>query len=759
MDHRPIFMKNIYLVLWLYGLLIPPASGHNISIRGLVLDQSTNTPLPGATVQLLNTPQITTTNQLGIYTFADLPEGKYALKISFLGYEHNQLTVAVGNQHAAEVITRLESGTVELAEVSIAASPDKPLNLIPAVDLQVRPLQNAQEILRLIPGVVMAQHAGGGKAEQVFLRGFDIDHGTDIMLTVDGMPVNMVSHAHGQGYADLHFLIPETVQQVDFGKGPYRADKGNFATAGYAEFTTRRALEKNLVKLEAGTFNTWRGLGMFNLLGKKARQQQQNAYLASEYLFRRGYFDSPQHLRRLNLMGQYQGVFKQNTILHASLSAFRSSWDASGQIPQRAVRNGSIGRYGAIDDTEGGQTARYSGNMTLEKSFRHNAFLRHQAYFIRYDFELFSNFTFFLQDPVHGDQLRQRENRNLSGYQGSYQTESTMLGRPLRHELGLGGRYDRINGSELAHTLNRHTTLARIQGGNVRELNTFAYLNETWHITANLRVNAALRFDHLLFYYRSLLAADVPTARARSQQLSPKLNVTYALSPGLQVYVHSGMGYHSNDSRVSAMGARGALAAARGLDVGLTFKPADRLLVQAALWRLDMSQELVYVGDAGVVEPRGKTRRYGLDVSLRAQLHEYVFADTDLNLARPRFRQAAREAGYIPLAPTLSSTGGLSYRRPEGLKASLRYRLLSARPANEANTRRAEGYLLADAVVSYTMKNFELKLTGENLCNSPWKEAQFETESRLKEEQQAVTEIHFTPGTPFSLRAGVAYSF
>jgi outer membrane receptor protein involved in Fe transport len=752
-------MKNIYLVFWLYGLLIPPVSGHNISIRGLVLDQSTNTPLPGATVQLLNTLQITTTNQLGIYTFADLPEGKYALKISFLGYEQNQLTVTVGNQQAAEVITRLESGTVELAEVSIAASPDKPLNLIPAVDLQLRPLQNAQEILRLIPGVVMAQHAGGGKAEQVFLRGFDIDHGTDIMLTVDGMPVNMVSHAHGQGYADLHFLIPETVQQVDFGKGPYRADKGNFATAGYAEFTTRRALEKNLVKLEAGTFHTWRGLGMFNLLGKKARQQQQNAYLASEYLFRQGYFDSPQHLRRLNLMGQYQGVFKQSTILHASLSAFRSSWDASGQIPQRAVRNGSIGRFGAIDDTEGGQTARYSGNMTLEKSFRHNTFLRHQAYFIRYDFELFSNFTFFLLDPVHGDQLRQRENRSLSGYQGSYQTESTMLGRPLRHELGLGGRYDRINGSELSHTLNRHTTLARIQEGKVRELNTFAYLHETWHITANLRVNAALRFDHLLFYYRGLLAADVPRARASSQQLSPKLNVTYAWSPRLQVYVHSGMGYHSNDSRVSAAGARGALAAARGLDVGLIFKPADRLLLQAALWRLDMSQELVYVGDAGVVEPRGKTRRYGLDLSLRAQLHEYVFADTDLNLARPRFRQAAREAGYIPLAPTLSCNGGLSYRRPQGLNASLRYRLLSARPANEANTLRAEGYLLADAVVSYTLKNFEWKLTGENLCNSPWKEAQFETESRLKEEQQAVTEIHFTPGTPFSLRAGVAYSF
>jgi outer membrane receptor protein involved in Fe transport len=750
-------MKNCCLAFLLCFLMAVPGRGHSISIRGVVYDQGTNTPLAGARVQLIQTSRVTATDHLGIYTFADLLVGKYEVLVSYLGYEHSRFLVEVTNKVPAEVTTHLQAGTLELAEVSVDARPDKPLNLIPAVDLQVRPLQNSQEVLRLIPGLFTAQHAGGGKAEQLLLRGFDVDHGTDLNLSVDGMPVNMVSHAHGQGYADLHFLIPETILEVDFGQGPYQADKGNFATAGYAAFKTRRALEKNQLKVEGGSFNTFRGVGLVNLLGKQARQNGQQAYVATEYLFSRGYFEAPQHLKRLNLFSQYQGVWKGNTIVHGSLAAFRSTWDASGQIPERAVAAGTIGRFGAIDATEGGRTARYHGNITLEKSFRQNAYLRHQLYCIRYDFRLYSNFTFFLHDPVNGDQVRQQEGRNLYGYHSTYHRESSFLGRPLRMEAGLGMRYDQINGSELSRTKAR-STLAPVKRGNMRELDAFAFLKETWSITPKLNLNAALRFDQLFFNYQSLLPGDIlhGKTQAARERLSPKINVSYAASPRLQLYLSMGQGFHSNDSRVSASRRQESLPAAQGLDVGMTVKPANRLLVQAALWWLDLKQELVYVGDEGIVAASGATRRYGLDLSLRAQLANYFFVDTDLNLAHPRFREGG---AYIPLAPTLTSTGGVSYRPSEKLKGSVRYRYLGPRPANEDYSLSAAGYLLADATVGYTLKRMELKLTAENLFNRAWKEAQFETESRLAGESQPVTEIHFTPGSPFALRLGGVYIF
>ncbi|MGV3589127.1 MAG: TonB-dependent receptor [Adhaeribacter sp.] len=755
-------MKKLYFLLLILLTAATGAFAHKLSIKGVVYSKSTNTPLAGATVAIPAVDKIATTNQFGIYTFYDLAVGNYEIKITYLGYEQEKKTVAVNPVAPTLVTSQLETGSLQLAEIAVSASQLEPVNIISAVDVQLRPIQNSQEILRLIPGLFIAQHAGGGKAEQIFLRGFDIDHGTDINLTADGMPVNMVSHAHGQGYSDLHFLIPETIQNVDFGKGPYRADKGNFGTAGYADFRTRSALEKNSLKLEAGRFSNYRAVGMFNLLGAAARQNGQNAYLATEYLFSNGYFKSPQGLNRLNLFSRYQGVFRNNTILNGSLSAFRSNWDASGQIPERAVADGTITRFGAIDDTEGGQTARYNANLSLYKTFTDGSYLKNQVYFVKYDFELYSNFTFFLNDPVNGDQIRQKEKRQIYGYQGTYQKEATFLDRPLRHEVGIGLRYDDINGSELSRTRNRKTTLSEVQKGNTQELNTFAYLNQTWEVSPRFSVNAALRFDRLFFDYTSLLEADANqmTQRSAASRVSPKLNFTYAVTPALQLYLSSGMGYHSNDSRVAVKTVRKeALPAARGADLGLKFKPVAQLYVNAALWFLDLDQEFVYVGDEGIVEPSGRTRRYGLDLSARYQVNKHLFLDTDLNLARPRARDEASGNNFIPLAPAITSTGGLSYQTSQGLKANLRYRYLGHRPANEDNSLTAEGYFLADAVVSYTLKNLEFRLSGENLFNSNWKEAQFETESRLRNETEPVSEIHFTPGTPFFVKAGVTFSF
>jgi len=755
-------MKHIYILSFILICLVLPAFAHTASIKGVVYSKYTNLPLEGATVTIPSLNMVSITDQWGKYKFYGLRAGAYELKISYLGFLQESKTVTVGEIEPAQITSHLETSSLELQEINVSASRDNPLKLISAVDLQVRPIQNAQEILRLIPGLFIAQHAGGGKAEQIFLRGFDIDHGTDINLTADGMPVNMVSHAHGQGYSDLHFLIPETIETVDFGKGPYQADNGNFATAGYADFRTRPALDHNSFKVEAGQFDTYRAVGMLNLLGKQARQNHQNAYIASEYLFSNGYFKAPQHLNRFNIMSRYQGIFREKTILNASVSAFRSNWDASGQIPERAVTTGLINRFGAIDSTEGGHTSRYNVNFRFDKTLNNNDFFKNQFYFVQYNFELYSNFTFFLHDPVNGDQIRQKESRQIYGYQGSYQKALTMLGAPLRTELGVGFRYDAINGSELSRTKNRRLTLAEIQKGDIRELNAFTYINANWDITPRLSLNAALRADRFNFNYQSTKAEDASLAPQQNagQRLSPKLNITYALSPALQVYVNSGMGYHSNDTRVSVTAAGNeTLPVARGTDLGMTFKPAKRLFLNAAVWFLDLDQELVYVGDEGVVEPSGRSRRYGLDVSVRSQLTDHFFFDSDVNLAKPRFRDEPIGNNFVPLAPTLTSTGGLSYQNNKNIKASLRYRYLGHRPANEDYSLTAAGYCLVDAVASYTYKKLEFKVSGENLLNTAWKEAQFATESKLIGETDPVSEIHFTPGTPFFLKAGITYNF
>ncbi|WP_210464819.1 TonB-dependent receptor [Rufibacter roseolus] len=755
-------MKKLWLLLLLCLHLVEMAHGHEVSIKGVVYSKGTNTPLEGAVVSIHLLEKISITDRFGKYAFHNLKEGQYELRVSYLGFLQEVKTVSVSKGIPVTLTSHLETSNLELQEVSVTARRENPLHLISAVDAQLRPIQNAQEMLRMIPGLVIAQHAGGGKAEQIFLRGFDIDHGTDISLTADGVPVNMVSHAHGQGYSDLHFLIPETIETVDFGKGPYNAERGNFATAGYTDFKTKTALDKNLLKLEAGRFDTYRAVGMVNLLGPAARSRQQNAYLATEYLFSNGYFDSPQGLNRFNALGRFQGLFGNNMLLQASLAAFRSNWDASGQIPERAVADGNISRFGAIDDTEGGYTSRYSANVSLDKTFENGAIFRNQAYAVDYSFELYSNFTFFLNDPENGDQIRQKENRQIYGYRGSYEQNQTFLGLPLRHKMGIGFRYDDIHDTELSRTKNRNTTLTQVQLGDIDELNAFAYLDETWELSSRFTVNAALRADRLFFTYHDALAGEGAPARQKNAQtrLSPKLNFSYALSPVLQVYLNSGLGYHSNDTRVSAgTSGREALPAARGSDLGFTFKPGNRWLVNTAFWFLDLDQELVYVGDEGVVEPSGKSRRVGIDVSVRGQLSNSLYLDTDVNFARPRAREEARGQSYIPLAPTFTSTGGLSYQGSKSLRGSLRYRFLADRAANEDYSLTAKGYFLLDAVVSYTHKNLEFKLSGENLLNSNWKEAQFETESRLAHEVDPVSEIHFTPGTPFFVKFGVAYTF
>ncbi|MBX9732863.1 MAG: TonB-dependent receptor plug domain-containing protein [Chitinophagaceae bacterium] len=622
------------------------------------------------------------------------------------------------------------------------------------IDLLLNPVKNSQELMRLVPGLFVSQHAGGGKAEQIFLRGFDADHGTDVQIAVDGMPVNMVSHAHGQGYADAHFIIPETVATVDYGLGSYYADKGNLNTAGYISFNTANTLPTNKVQVELGTYNTNRALLLLNLFKNNSKS---GGYIAGESYHTNGATENPQNLRRYNLFGKYQYRFNEVHKITVTISAFDSKWNASGQIPERAVASGIIGRFGSIDPTEGGNTARYNLQVKWKYNVNPTTSLETQTYYTRYRFNLFSNFTFFLRDSIHGDEIEQSEQRNIVGIQTALHQKKQIANLYYESMYGIGGRYDFIQDSRLSSVAQRNF-ISDITKGDIQEANTFAYFSQQLS-KGKWLLNVGARVDHFQFAYTDNLMSNTPKEKVSSTIFSPKLILQYTPNKHLQFFVKSGKGFHSNDTRVViANKGQKILPPSYGSDIGLTYQNKG-LLVTISAWHLLLQQEFVYVGDEGIVEPSGKSVRTGIDINLKYQFSNSFFTTMNWNAARPRAVEEQKGNDYIPLAPLMSSNGGVFYKGKKGVSAGVTYRYLASRPANENYTITAKKYLVLDANIIYTRGKYEFACIIENLSNTKWNEAQFATESRLRNESTAVTELHFTPGIPFFIRTKLAVNF
>ena len=730
------------------------AAAHSL-IRGKVIDAKNGFPLQGASVMITGTENGTVTDETGNFILRS-DSAITSILVSYLGYTKKRIEV---HDPTAYLIIRLQPAAVKIGEVNVTRLRTNPLKPLATIDVDLRPVNTSQDMLRLIPGLFIAQHAGGGKAEQIFLRGFDMDHGTDISIHVDGMPVNMVSHAHGQGYADLHFLIPETIGDVDFDKGPYSLTHGNLATGGYVDFRTLVRPDKNRIQLELGQFHTQRLVTMFTLPGNQSSSNKQNAYMAGEFFLSDGPFDNSQHFKRYNLFGKYTNYLDQNHLLTIELSLFRSNWDASGQIPRRAVTEGIIDRFGAIDTTEGGITGRKNLMIRLNSNLRDGSNLVNSVYLSGYDFTLYSNFTFFLNDPVNGDEIRQREHRTIYGYTARYYKPHSLGDWKGTLTAGADFRYDAVRDQELSHVRKRFTTLDTINFGDINEINTDLYVGERLS-HGNLMFSAGARFDFFTFEYIDRRLPGYRRDAVRKPVVSPKASVTYNFSPQWQIYLKGAGGFHTNDTRdVILSNGNRVIPMAWGSDLGTIWKPAGSLVIQTALWYLYMQQELVFSGDEGTVEPSGRTRRLGVDLSLRYQYRDWLFADMDFNYANPRYLDEPHGQDYVPLAPRFTSTGGIKIKMKNGLGGSLRYRFMSDRPANEDNTITALGYTVVDATVHYMRRRFEIALVAENLFNTDWNEAQFATESRLYNEPEPVTELHFTPGTPFFFKARMAWFF
>ncbi len=787
-------MKTSLSALLLLALCLPVAAQRG-TIEGTVTDAGSGEALPGVNVVIEGTALGVSTGFDGRFVLAGLKPGTYTAVAQMLGYKQARQPVTVAAGQVAALAFRLEAQPITLE--GVLAQADRPFSTassqaIRRFDLLTRPVRSAQDLLQLAPGLVTAQHAGGGKAEQIFLRGFDADHGTDVALSVDGMPVNMVSHGHGQGYADLHFVIPETVEEIEVVKGPYAAQYGNLATAGAVAFATRDHLDENTVRVEGGGFGTGGVTALFQLPTPGAHQ---GAYFAGQFSRTDGPFQVPQDFNRVNLFGRFHTHLSDAARLSASVSGFSSAWDASGQIPQRAVAEGVISRFGSIDSGEGGTTGRQDVNVIYEATGARRDF-RLQAYAGRYNFKLFSNFTFFLENPDRGDMIEQTDNRALYGADGRYRLYYPVASAFATTTLGGGFRADDI-AVQLWQSPDRLRAATLVDAA-IAERNLYLWGQQEWTFNPFVRLQLGLRADYFTFNVDDHLEgrpAALPHASGYAQDLivSPKASLVVSPLSTLDLFASAGTGFHSNDARDVVLGGRinrlaaqyrrealpedeiarrladqnldpaqeGAttLPRAVGAEVGARVQPIRRLRLSTALWLLDLESEFVYVGDGGFTEPSGRSRRYGLDVEARLSLLPWLSTDADLNLSRGVLRDEPEGANQIPLAPRLTATGGLTARHPSGFSGSLRLTHVGSRPADETGSITAEGYTLVNVFASRRFGALTLSAALENLFDVAWNEAQFATESRLRGEATAVNELHFTPGRPRNLRLGIAYAF
>ncbi len=765
-------MKKHFLLIFLLIIINSKLFSQTSVLNGIVIDKLTMKPLNSVTISIDKVNSNILTNENGEFTFLALKDGLYKIEANKIGFKSKKAAFTLSENDTKMLTIELESKSTKLATVEVFS--DKPVSAasskyLSQIDFENRPKNSAQDMLRLVPGLFIAQHAGGGKAEQIFIRGFDCDHGTDVATYVDGMPVNMPSHGHGQGYEDLHFLIPEVVKEMEVFKGPYSPKFGDFATGAAVKFNTLDSIDHNLVQFETGAIkgikgiSSKRGLALLKLpdLGSNV-----SSYFAADIINNRGYFENPQDFNRFTIFSKTSIAVSDHSHIHFSISNFGSSWNASGQVPERAVDAGLISRFGSIDNSEGGTTQRNNLSLTYHTQLEASEF-ETQVYSSTYRFKLYSNFTFFLEDSINGDQIEQGDNRTIQGLNSHYTVSHKLGSLNNKFTFGVSYRADEIE-NELWHTVKR-TRLEVRANAKIHERSSGFYFNEVFRFNDHLRAEIGGRYDYFIFDVIDNLPTDSSHKNYSGYNyqtlFSPKFNLIYTATERFQIFLNAGSGFHSNDARsVVQQPNNHELPKAVGAEIGTLLHLGNNFVLTSAFWWMDLENELVYVGDDGTTENKGQSRRTGIDISARQQISSWLYADIDLNFAKNVFIDnlygTQLENDYhIPLAPKLTSTGGLTAKFQNGLDAGIRYRFIDDRPANESNTVEARKYSIFDLTVNYKTSRYKVGLVIENLLNTKWNEAQFDTESRLPFEKQSVDELHFTPGTPFAAKLIFGYIF
>lgn len=634
-------------------------------------------------------------------------------------------------------------------------------------DLELRPRSRPGDVFEVAPGLLVVQHAGGGKANQYFLRGFDADHGTDLALSLDGVPFNNVSHGHGQGYADPNFIIPELVERVEVHEGPYHAEDGDFATAGAVNLRYLQRVPASSLTLQGGMYGQGRLLGI-----ARTEQGTLRGYLAAELSHNDGPFVIPLDYNRTNVVGRWTWAPSDRAELTLTAMAYNGAWRASGQVPSRLTDDPSSGfsRFDAVDPSEGGQSERRALSLEGRRALGPGASVEALLYAVQYRFSLFSNFTFFAEDPERGDMIEQTDARTTVGLRGAWRAQHQAGAWRFRTSAGVQARADDIdNALYTAPGRARDETRAR---ATVRQSALGVFAEEQVLPTRWLRLIAGVRADLFNFAVedtRAERAMDDRSGVRSAGIVSPKATVVLAPSRALELYANFGSGFHSNDARGVVLRGTPVTPLARGLgyELGLRARVRDRLDLAISAWGLDLQSELVWVGDAGETDPRGPTRRVGVTAETRWAITRWLRADVDLSVVRARYTEAPAGQDAIALAPTLMVSAGIAGRHPSGVFGSLRLRAVGDRPADPAWRQVAQGFAVFSAQAGYRRGWWEVAVQAENLLDTPWREAQFGFASRLRSECTTpgaprcdapadgqrfgtVTDVHFTPGVPFT---------
>ena len=622
-------------------------------------------------------------------------------------------------------------------------------------DFEDRPLSRAGELVEVIPGVVATQHSGEGKANQYFLRGFNLDHGTDFSVSVDNVPVNFRTHGHGQGYLDLNFIIPELVERVDFRKGPYRPDSGDFSVAGSARFRTYNQLEDSFAQVSAGEFGFLRGVvaGNVEALGG-------GILLAVEGQTYDGPWELDQDLEKLNAFAKWTRESDAGHI-HLTATAYSNEWTSTDQVPRRAIANGLIGRFGSIDDDLGGETSRYSLAVNGTHQHENGAITNLSTYTISYDFSLFSNFTYFLDDPVNGDEFEQRDRRWVYG---SAVIHDHPLSDHVQLRTGAEVRYDDISDVGLHRTAARQR-LSTVRSDEVKELSAAAWAEVQAQFTERLRVNVGLRAS---WYDSDVNALTLPANGGETDDslLTPTAGLAYRATDGLELYASYGQGFHSNDVRGAtisidpvsneAVDAVPILVKAEGGEVGLRYEQGPIKAI-VALFTLDLDSELVFVGDAGTTEVNDGTTRQGIETSLFWAPADWLVLDASASYTDAEFDIPGNETEIPGAVDTVASAGAVA--RFDPLTLTVRLRHFGEAPLIEDGSVTSEPTTIVNLGADYDWGPVTLGLDVLNLFDAEDTDISYFFASQLPGELQSAEDIHFHPVEPQQLRASLRYRF
>jgi len=629
--------------------------------------------------------------------------------------------------------------------------------------IEARPMLRPGEVLEYVPGVIITQHSGDGKANQYFLRGFNLDHGTDFLTTIDHMPVNMPTHAHGQGYSDINFLLPELVSRIAYKKGPYFAEEGDFSSAGAADIDYYTKMPKGIASLGIGSNGYRRAMAADSFDAGPG-----HLLYGFELFHNDGPWINPEDYRKLN------GVLRFSEGTNAdgytmSLMGYTGKWNATDQIPQRVVDDQTISRFGAIDPTDGGKTSRYSVSLDRHKTLANGAVFHMDVYAIKYRLNLFSNFTYFLNDPTNGDQFEQADSRTVVGLTPRWVFNGKWDERQITHKLGLDARRDDIN-------VALYDTTARdrrspVRSDKVLQTGVGLYYENAIQWTDTFRSIAGVRED----FYGARVDNDLggSSGTTNAHITSPKLSFIFGPFDKTEYFLNYGQGFHSNDARgttITTATKVPALVKTRGEEIGIRTEVISHLQSSLSLWRLALDSELVFKGDTGTTEASRPSLRRGIEWSNRYIPHDWLLVDLDLSASRAQFTDSDPKGSYIPGAIDRVASLGVTVKDLGPWSGTVHARYFGPRPLVEDNSQRSQSSTIFSARASYkfdakTSVNFDVF----NLFDRKTNDIEYfycsrvpgdnPATARCKDGQIGMDDIHFHPAEPRTARLALVMHY